>query len=169
MTLHEFYSKLKAPHACTWVNVNGQDIHSFINNIYPALGRAKLELIREPRACPWISIKTFSQKSGRPKVLSTWMGGILVGRGSGFLASQQCDPGSFRSFMRTRRLAGIIADFIFLQISHSGQYPSWQNIEVWTQKEPLWYFIFTTVDSPPVCAKDNAVDHNIDLQVTLFH
>jgi hypothetical protein len=36
----------RAPRACTWVNVKGKDIRSFVNNIYPALGQAKLELLK---------------------------------------------------------------------------------------------------------------------------
>jgi hypothetical protein len=38
--------KDKAPLVCTWVNVKGKDIRSFLNNIYPALGQAKLELLK---------------------------------------------------------------------------------------------------------------------------
>jgi len=37
----------RAPRACTWVDVKGEDIRSFLNNIYPALGQAKLELLEE--------------------------------------------------------------------------------------------------------------------------
>ncbi len=38
--------KGRAPCVCTWVNVKGKDIRSFFNNIYPALGQAKLELLK---------------------------------------------------------------------------------------------------------------------------
>jgi hypothetical protein len=38
--------KGRAPRACTWVNVKGKDIRSFLNNIYPALGQAKLEFLK---------------------------------------------------------------------------------------------------------------------------
>jgi hypothetical protein len=38
--------KGRAPRACTWVNVKGKDIRSFLIIIYPALGQAKLELLK---------------------------------------------------------------------------------------------------------------------------
>jgi hypothetical protein len=44
----ENYSKPEggAPRACTWVNVKSKAFRSFINNIYPALGQAKLEILK---------------------------------------------------------------------------------------------------------------------------
>ena len=50
-TKSEFASSIqnpkgRAPRACTWVNVKGEDIRSFLNNIYPALGQAKLEFLK---------------------------------------------------------------------------------------------------------------------------
>ena len=49
--------KGRAPRACRWVNVKGKDIRSFLNNIYPVLGQAQLELLKRPRASRDIYLK----------------------------------------------------------------------------------------------------------------
>jgi hypothetical protein len=52
------------------VKVKGEDIRSFLNNIYPALGEAKLELLKNHElACGYLYKLTIRENQGKNEII----------------------------------------------------------------------------------------------------